>query len=118
VLENLTITDSIKRGWKITRKNLGFVLLNGIVLIVIGVIFGWIAAIPALVIWVPVARAVLHQNWNTGTILAAIFMAFYFLFIAVGIGGILTSFNSALWTKLYKAMNVNENISVSNSQAS
>ncbi|MBI5354540.1 MAG: hypothetical protein HZB50_18015 [Chloroflexi bacterium] len=92
-------------------------MLNGIVLIVIGVIFGWIAAIPALIIWVPVARAFLHQNWNTATILAAIFIGFYFFFVAVGLGGILTSFNSALWTKLYKGMVVNENIIVSDSQA-
>jgi len=118
VLENLPISESIKRGWQITRKNLGHILLNGVVLIVIGVIFGWIAAIPALVIWVPVARALLHQSWNISTIIAAIIMGFYFLIVAVAIGGILTSFNSVLWTKLYKAMVINEKIVTTNSPAS
>lgn len=118
VLENLPIIDSIKRGWQITRKNLGHILLNGIVLIVISIIFGWIVAIPALIIWVPVARAFLHQSWNASTIIAAIIMGFYFLFVAVGFGGILTSFNSVLWTKLYKAMVVKENIVISDDQPS
>ena len=118
VLENLTIVSSIKRGWKITRKNLGNILLNGIVLIIIGVIFGWVAAIPALLLWVPVARAILHQSWSTTTTIAAIVMGFYFLFVVVGLGGILTSFNSILWTKLYRAMVVNENTIVPSNQAS
>lgn len=117
VLENLTIIDSIKRGWEITRKNLGNVLLNGIILVVISVIFGWIAAIPALIIWVPVARAFLHQSWNMSTIVGAVFMGLYFLFVLIGIGGVLTSFNSTLWTKLYKNMVVKENIMLTDNQA-
>ena len=100
------------------RKNLGHILLNGIVLIVISVVFGWIVAIPALIIWVPVARAFLHQDWNLFTIIAAIIMGFYLLFVAIGLGGILTSFNSVLWTKLYKAMVAKENIIISDSQSS
>lgn len=118
VLENLSILESIKRGWQIARENLGHILLYGFVLVVIAVIFGWIAAIPALIIWVPVARAFLHQTWNMSTIIAAIIMGFYFLIIAIGLGGILTSFNSVLWTKLYKAMVVKENITLPNGQAS
>ncbi len=118
VLENLTITDSIKRGWKITRKNLGHILLNGIALIIISIVFGWIVAIPALIIWVPVARAFLHQSWNMTTIVAAIFMGFYFVFFVIGVGGVLTSFNSTLWTKLYKTMVANENMISSDSQVS
>lgn len=118
VLENLTITDSIKRGWRIARMNLGYVLLNGIVLFVISIAFGWLAAIPALIVWVPVARAFLHQSWTMSTTIAAIVAGLYFLLIAIGLGGILTSFNSTLWTKLYKAMVANENVTISANQAS
>lgn len=118
VLENLPISESIKRAWQITRSNFGHVFLNGIVLIVISVIFGWIAAIPALLIWVPVARALIHQTWNMSTIIAAVLMAFYFLIVVVALGGILTSFNSVLWTKLYKAMVMKENIVPADSTAS
>lgn len=118
VLEKRSVLESIKRGWQITRGNLGYVLLNGIVLVLLSILFGWIAAIPALILWVPVARALLHQSWNTSTIVTAIVTGFYFLFVAIGLGGILTSFNSVLWTKLYKAMVAKEKIIISNSQAS
>jgi len=118
VLEKRSVSESIKRGWQITRGNLGHVLLNGIVLVLLSIIFGWIAAIPALIIWVPVARALLHQSWNTSTIITAIVMGFYFLLVAIGIGGILTSFNSVLWTKLYKAMIAKQNIIIADGQAS
>jgi hypothetical protein len=118
VLEDRTIIDSIKRGWQITRKNIGMVLLNGIVLAVISFIFGWVAAIPALIIWVPVARAFLHQSWTASTIIAAILVGFYFIFVLLGVGGILTSFNSTLWTKLYKNMVVNDSIVIADTQPS
>lgn len=118
VLEYLSISESIRQGWKIARGNFGHILLNGIVLIVISVIFGWIAAIPALAIWVPVARALLHQNWSITSIILAAIMALYFLIIAVGLGGILTSFNSVLWTKLYKAMVINKDIVITDNHAS
>jgi hypothetical protein len=117
VLENLSIFESIRQGWKIARGNFGHILLNGIVLIVISVIFGWIAAIPALAIWVPVARALLHQNWSITSIILAVIMALYFLLIVVGVGGILTSFNSVLWTKLYKAMIIKD-VVISDNHAS
>jgi hypothetical protein len=117
VLENLSISDSIKQGWKIARGNFGHILLNGIVLIVISVIFGWIAAIPALAIWIPVARSLLHQNWSITSVILAAIMALYFLIIAVGLGGILTSFNSVLWTKLYKAMIIKD-VVISDNHAS
>lgn len=118
VLEKLSISESIRQGWKVARINFGHILINGIALIVISVIFGWVAAIPALAIWIPVARAILRQNWNISSIIFAIVMALYFLFIVVGLGGILTSFNSILWTKLYKAMVINKNIVISDNHTS
>lgn len=108
VLENRSIVDSIKRGWQLMRANIGHVLLNGVVLILTSAVFGFIAAFPGLVIWVPVARDVLHQNWTASTSILAVVMTFYLLIVAVALGGTLTSFNSVLWTKLYKAMAQNE----------
>ena len=36
-------------------------------------------------------------------IISAILLVIYMLVVAIGVGGILNSFNSTLWTKLYKA---------------
>jgi len=104
VLENLSILGSIKRGWQLMKKHFGYVLLNGIMLVVLGVIFAGIAAIPALVLWVPLASGILQQTWTTSTVLMAVLFGIYYLLVAVALGGTLTSFNSILWTRFYRAM--------------
>lgn len=103
VLENLDVFASIKRGWQVMKRNVGYVLLTWFVLAIFGVVFGWVAAIPALVIWVPTARALLHSNWSAVNMTGIMVIAGYFIVVGFGVGGILTSFNSTLWTKLYKA---------------
>lgn len=85
------------------KRNVGYVLLTWFVLAIFGVVFGWVAAIPALVIWVPTARALLHSNWSAVNMTGIMVIAGYFIVVGFGVGGILTSFNSTLWTKLYKA---------------
>ena len=67
------------------------------------VIFGIVMAIPALVLWIPAARALLHNDWSSFAMIALVGTALYILVMSVGVGGILTSFNSVVWTKLYKA---------------
>lgn len=104
VLEDLAILGSIKRGWQLMKKNFGYVLLNGIVLAVLGMVFAAVAAIPALVLWVPVARGILEQTWTASTVLMAALFGIYYLLAAVALGGTLTSFNSVLWTRFYRAM--------------
>jgi len=81
-------------------------LLNGIVLVVLGVIFAGIAAIPALVLWVPLASGILQQTWTASTALMAVLFGIYYLLAAVALGGTLTSFNSVLWTRFYRAMQI------------
>ncbi len=102
VLENLGVIDSIKRGWYITRKNIGYTLLTWFILVVVSGIFGFAAAMPALIVWIPTARAFMHNEWSTLSVISGMLMGLYLLIVAVGGGGILTSFNSTLWTKLYK----------------
>lgn len=51
VLENLDVFASIKQGWQVMQRNVGYILLTWFALAVLSVVFGWVAAIPALVIW-------------------------------------------------------------------
>jgi hypothetical protein len=117
VLENLGVIAAVRRGWGLARAHAGHVLLNGAVLFVIGIVFGFAAAIPALVLWVPTAQAILHGQWSAISILTGILMGLYILVVMIGLGGILTSFNSTLWTKLYKAMTGKEESPVAENQA-
>jgi hypothetical protein len=101
VLETLSAGRSILRGWQLLRRNPGWTLLNALVLGVCSGVYGLIAAIPALVLWIPVARALLHRDWTGTTILLGIGFVLYFFFFSVLLGGILTSFNETAWTRLY-----------------
>ena len=103
VLEDLGVFASIKQGWQIMWRNVGYILLTWFALAILGVVFGWSAALPAMVIWVPTARALLHGRLTAASMIGIVVMAGYYVVIAFGVGGILTSFNSTLWTKLYKA---------------
>lgn len=103
VVENLGIINSIKRGTRVMIKSIGYTILTWFLLIVIRSTFGFIAAMPALVLWIPIARAILHGNWSAGAAVSALILAVYFVIVALGLGGIFTSFNATLWTKLYKA---------------
>ena len=44
VLENLGVMDSIKRGWQVAVGNIGYTLLTWFLLLVLQIIFGFIAA--------------------------------------------------------------------------
>ncbi|MCG8347828.1 MAG: hypothetical protein MI924_08630 [Chloroflexales bacterium] len=102
VLEHLGVRNSVKRGWHITRYNIGYTLLNWLFLTIISGIIGFMAAFPALVLWIPTARAFMRNEWSTMSIISGILVILYFLVVGVLFGGILSSFNSTVWTKLYK----------------
>ena len=108
VLEDLGVVDSIKRGWQVAVGNIGYTLLNGFLLLILKIIFGFIAAMPALILWIPTARAIIYGNWSAASITSALMMGLYLIVVVVIIGGILSSFNSTLWTKLYKAFRSKE----------
>ena len=59
--------------------------------------------IPALLLWIPAAGAFLYEEWSFLAIGSLVAALLYQAIIGLRLGGILTSFNSTLWTKLYKA---------------
>ncbi len=102
VLESLGAIDSLKRGWQVIRQNLGYVALTWFLLFVIRSFFGFIIAIPTIIMGLPVVLAVMNNGLSMVSIgLIAIFVVVMTI-ISGGLGGILTSFNSTLWTKFYK----------------
>ena len=105
--------DSVRRGWNIVRKNIGYTLLNWFIFAMFSGIFGLLGAAPALVLWIPTARAFLHNDWSGISVVMGILTVIYFVIMGIGIGGILTSFNSTLWTKLYKGFVAKESNAVS-----
>jgi hypothetical protein len=103
VIENLGVLASLKRGGRIGISNLGYTLLNWLILIIFRIVFVFFAGLPALTLWIPTAQAIWHGNWTTTAIITGVLTVIYLLLISIGLGGVLTSFNSTLWTKLYIA---------------
>jgi hypothetical protein len=113
VLEGLGIVASLKRGWQILQNNLGYILLTDFLVWIIGGTYNTAASLPALLLFIPSARAFLHNDWSVLGLTSATLMAGYFLVIGVGLGGILTSFNVTLWTKLYRVFAVKTEVKIS-----
>jgi hypothetical protein len=104
VLENAGILQSLSRGWEIFRSNLGPILLMALILWVIGLVVGFVIAIPVLIVAVPATFAFIAgggsgPNWNAlYTALACMCLLTPFLWL---INGILTAYIESSWTLTY-----------------
>jgi hypothetical protein len=102
ILEHLTMGASLRRGWFVLRRNVGYTALNWFVFLIFGAIFGFVAAIPALLLLIAAGQAFLHNDWTAWAVAAAIGVGMYFVVMSIGVGGILTGFTSTVWTVLYQ----------------
>lgn len=103
LLEELGVGASIRRGWQLLKSNIGYTLLNGLILAAIGLVFGVVAAIPAFALLLMSAPKMLEGIWDTQVIFSLAGLILYSLLMNVVVGGILTSFAETTWTKLYQA---------------
>lgn len=102
VLEDAGVLPSISRGWDIFRTNLGPIIVMAIILGVIGLVAGFIMAIPVLIVVVPAAIAFLAgnaQNW-TPMIVAGVLLCLY-IPVSLLLNGILISYTESAWTLTY-----------------
>jgi hypothetical protein len=80
------------------------VLVTWLLLTVAGLIFGGIAATLGLALSFPAARALLFGEWGPAAVVSLVVAATYYAVVGIGIGGVLTGFNSTVWTVLYKTL--------------
>jgi hypothetical protein len=102
VLENLPVMPAISRGWDVFKANLGPIILMAIILAVLGVVVGFVIAIPVLAIVVPagVSFALGNQQNYTPMILAGVCLCLY-IPVAWLLNGILTAYTESAWTLTY-----------------
>jgi hypothetical protein len=103
VIEDLGVIASIKRGWQLGSRNLGLTSLNFIVLLVARLIYGFVAGLPATILMIPAGMGLLRDGLSPVVVASIIGLILYGLVIGWGVGGILTSLNVTIWTKLYLA---------------
>ena len=108
ILENLGITDGVKRGWGVFKQNVGPMLIIWLILAVIGVVVGIVIVIPILIVFVPAVIALIsstgagtNPNFSfTPLIIAGLCTVVYFPFLLV-FNGILTAYIESVWTLTY-----------------
>jgi hypothetical protein len=102
VLEDALVLPSISRGWDIFRNNLGTIILMTIILGVIGLVAGFIIAIPVFIVVIPAAItfAVGNSQNYTPLIIAGVLLCLY-IPISLILNGILISYTESAWTLTY-----------------
>jgi hypothetical protein len=104
VVENLTITDAIRRGWQVFIENIGNMIVMGLILTVgVGLIGGAIVGLPLLAVAAPAAAGIatgVTENIRNGLILSGVFLVIYLPFLLV-FSGILRAYTASGWTLTY-----------------
>lgn len=102
VLENAGVLPALSRGWDIFRANLGPMIVMAIILAVIGLVAGFVVAIPVLFIVIPTTIAFVAgnaQNWNP--LFFALACMCLYAPLAWLINGILIAYTESAWTLTY-----------------
>ncbi len=101
VIEARGPLESLGRGWALIRQNLGLTLLTWLLQAVLGGLTSFILSLPAVGMGLSVTFTILQGGaFPVGLVIA---LVLYALFVNVVAGGLLTAFNSALWTVMYRA---------------
>ncbi|HEX9092301.1 MAG TPA: hypothetical protein VF831_12470 [Anaerolineales bacterium] len=104
VVENLSITQAIERGWKVVRDNIGNMIVMGLILIVgVSLIGGFIIGLPLLIVAIPAVAGIATGTSDAvrnGLILSGLFFIIYLPFLLL-FSGILRAYISSAWTLTY-----------------
>lgn len=104
VVENLSITDAIKRSWKVVWDNIGTMLVMSLILILgVGIIGGIIIGLPLLIVAAPAVVGVTTGTTvaiREGLIVSGLLFIVYLPFLLV-LSGILRAYTSSAWTLTY-----------------
>ena len=104
VVENLSITDAIGRGWRVFIDNIGHMIVMGLILTVgVSLIGGAIIGLPLLAVAAPAVTGIatgVTENIRNGLILSGVFFVIYLPFLLV-LNGILRAYTATGWTLTY-----------------
>ena len=100
VVEDLRMWDGLRRGWEVSRKNLGPVLLIWLITGVIGVVIGFVIALPLLIVVVPtvIGFATSKGDLPTTALLISGLCFVLYLPVLIVIHGILSAYVQSVWT--------------------
>lgn len=108
VVENLGVSDALRRAWQIIQANLGSIIVLGLILIVLSAIIGFVLALPIIAIVLPAAFGMIALAsgdapavGNTTLIISGLCFLIY-LPVLIVLNGILQTWVTAAWTLAYE----------------
>jgi hypothetical protein len=109
VTENLSFMDAIARAWQVVQRNVGAVVLLGVVLVIIGAVVGFLIALPLALILAPLGiAAVAAFNGNTQVAYTSAIVAGLCLVVWIPVlivlHGILETWLVSAWTVAYRQL--------------
>jgi len=102
VLEQLGARESLRQGWRLFRKNIGYSILTWSLSAVCSFLFALLAVLPAFLFLIPATQGMLAGSWSSTTIGAIAGLIIYSLLVGIGLGGMFTSFNVTVWSVLFQ----------------
>jgi hypothetical protein len=104
VVENLSITEAIQRGWKVVWENIGNMIIMSLILILgVSLIGGAIVGLPLLVVAAPAVSGVAigtSDAIRNGLIASGVLFVVYLPFLLL-FSGIMRGYISSAWTLTY-----------------
>jgi hypothetical protein len=112
VVDNLSITDGLRKGWELIRDNLGIMIVMSLILyLLLGLLVGVILALPAVLMATPLilagVMAAIAQTpfvFGGGVIVTLILLGLYIPVIVL-VSGVLRTYIGTSWTLTYMNLN-------------
>jgi hypothetical protein len=103
VTEDLHLTDGVRRGWTVVKRNPGPIFVIWLIIAVVSFIVGLVIALPLLIAIVPTAIGIAATGGQPSTamiIVGALCLVAYLPILVVA-NGILTTYVGSVWTLTY-----------------
>lgn len=101
VLENLGITDGLRRGWEVVRANIGTIIVMALILFIGSAVVGVVLAIPLILTVVPLAIGMALGGAARNSLLIAGACCAIYLPVLLVLNGILTAYVQSAWALTY-----------------
>jgi hypothetical protein len=100
VVDDLGVFEAIERGWDVFQKNIGSMIVMGLVLILGAWLAGLLIAAPFLLLMVPVGVG-LFTTGQQSLLSVGLICGLIYLPVLVVLGGILNAYVGSAWTLTY-----------------
>ena len=101
VIENLSMFEGLKRGWEITKANVGPMIIMALILLIGGGIASVIVALPMILVFIPLIPSIISGDFQTSSLWVAALCCAGAFPVVLFLNGILTAYLQSVWTLTY-----------------